>query len=141
MHEDRLKRFHDAQNGVYETALKEIAEGRKRSHWMWFIFPQIAGLGFSDVSRFYAIRDLHEAESYLEDVVLTRRLVSICKVLLTHDDKTAYDIFGSPDDMKLRSSMTLFCSVGSTLPIFQQVLDMFFDGKKDEKTLQLINRK
>jgi uncharacterized protein (DUF1810 family) len=140
MTEYKLQRFHKAQEQTYHNAFSEIRNGKKTSHWMWFIFPQIAGLGFSEISKFYAIRDLREAELYLKDDILAGRLISINKLLLEIRGKTAHEIFGSPDDSKLKSSMTLFSSVKDANPIFQQVLDHYFNGNKDAKTLQLIKR-
>ena len=134
-----LKRFAGAQERDYAAALSEIRGGRKRTHWMWYIFPQIAGLGLSETSRFYAIRDVSEAEEFLAHPVLGRRLVEISNALLEVEGKTANQIFGSPDDMKLKSSMTLFGALDETNPVFQNVLNKYFSGAKDEKTLQLIS--
>jgi uncharacterized protein (DUF1810 family) len=133
-----LKRFTEAQEADYELALSEIKNGRKRSHWIWYIFPQIKGLGFSEMSKFYAINDLSEAEAYLNDPVLGNRLIEISQALLQLPDDNATDIFGSPDDLKLKSSMTLFASVPGAPAVFQSVLDKFFNGEKDEKTLQIL---
>jgi uncharacterized protein (DUF1810 family) len=137
--EKNLQRFLDAQKTDYQTALLEIRNGRKRSHWMWYIFPQIQGLGFSETSKFYAIKDIKEAGEYLKHSVLGNRLIGICNELLKLESNDAYRIFGSPDDMKLKSSMTLFSSLQNQ-PVFQQVLDKFFEGAKDEKTLQIVQR-
>jgi uncharacterized protein (DUF1810 family) len=133
-----LKRFLEAQENDFETALAEIRRGRKQSHWMWYIFPQIAGLGFSPTSKFYAIKDRAEAEFYLSHPVLGARLIEISEALLEIDGKTANQIFGSPDDVKLKSSMTLFGALDDTNPVFQRVLDKYFNGEKDGRTLQLI---
>jgi uncharacterized protein (DUF1810 family) len=133
-----LKRFLDAQETVYETALAEVRSGKKRSHWMWYIFPQIQGLGFSETAQYYAIKNGAEAEAFLNHDVLGTRLVQITAELLKLQSNNATTIFGSPDDMKLKSSMTLFASVRDSHPVFQQVLDKFFNGQKDEKTLQRI---
>jgi uncharacterized protein (DUF1810 family) len=133
-----LQRFLDAQQSDYEIALSEIKNGRKRSHWMWYIFPQISGLGFSEVSRFYAIRNIDEAQRYLNHPVLGKRLVQISKVLLSLSTDNAKTIFTGPDDLKLKSSMTLFSLLPNADLIFQSVLDKFFSGEKDQKTLQLI---
>jgi len=133
-----LQRFLDAQEASYPTALAEIKAGRKRSHWMWYIFPQIQGLGFSETSRFYAIRDLTEAEAYLRHPVLGPRLVGISQELLQLAATDATRIFGSPDDMKLKSSMTLFAALDGGSPVFQAVLDKFFRGAADSRTLQLL---
>jgi len=134
-----LKRFLDAQANDFERALAEIKRGRKQSHWMWYIFPQIAGLGFSETSRFYAVKDRAEAELYLAHPVLGARLVRISEALLEIAGKTANQIFGSPDDVKLKSSMTLFGALKNTNPIFQSVLDKYFNGTNDLRTLQLID--
>jgi uncharacterized protein (DUF1810 family) len=134
-----LKRFLDAKENDFERALAEIKSGRKQSHWMWYIFPQIAGLGSSETSRFYAVKDRAEAELYLAHPVLGARLVEISEALLEIEGKTANQIFGSPDDMKLKSSMTLFGALKNTNPVFQSVLDEYFNGTNDLRTLQLID--
>lgn len=135
-----LKRFIDAQQTDYATALQEITDGRKKSHWMWYIFPQIAGLGQSETSRHFAIRNRDEAEGFLNHPLLGQRLVEISTALLRHSGRTAYSIFGSPDDMKLKSSMTLFAELKDPNPIFQKVLDQFFNGEKDQLTLEILRR-
>lgn len=135
---DNLKRFKEAQQRDYATALNEIKSGRKRSHWMWYIFPQIAGLGSTETSRYYAIKDIKEATDYLMDQELGFRLLEICKALLLLETNDALEVFGSPDDLKLRSSMTLFDAVPATFPVFGQVLDKFYGGERDERTLQLL---
>lgn len=140
-HESNLSRFLTAQKRDYAIALSEIKNGRKRSHWMWYIFPQIHGLGFSETSKFYAIKNIYEAEEFLNDPVLGKRLIEISNELLKLETKDARQIFGNPDDLKLRSSMTLFASLKNTDPVFQKVLDQFFDGKKDEKTLQILEER
>jgi uncharacterized protein (DUF1810 family) len=134
-----LQRFIDAQKNEYEIALSEIKAGRKRSHWMWYIFPQIQGLGISSMAQHYAISDLTEAQQYLQDPVLGPALIEICTALIQLRSVNANQIFGTPDDMKLRSSMTLFASVPSAHPVFQQVLDKYFGGKPDERTLRILN--
>ena len=133
-----LQRFVKAQVGTYDDALEEITNGRKRTHWMWFIFPQIKGLGYSETSKYYAINDLKEAENYLIHPLLGARLVEICYALLKHRDLTASSIFGKPDDMKLKSCMTLFASVPGTDGVFQAVLDAFFDSDTDFQTLTIL---
>ena len=133
-----LQRFLEAQEEDFSIALSEIKSGRKQSHWMWYIFPQIAGLGFSSTSRFYAIKDFAEAEEYLNHPILGERLIKISEALLEIEGKTAHQIFGSPDDMKLKSSMTLFAELKETNPVFQKVLDKYFDGETDERTLQIL---
>ncbi len=135
----KLKRFLDAQHADYEIALSEIKNGRKQSHWIWYIFPQVQGLGFSHTSKFYAIQDMDEAEEFLKHPVLGDRLVAICNELLKLESNDANKIFGSPDDMKLKSSMTLFSSLNMN-PVFQSVLDKFFNGTKDTKTLRMIGK-
>lgn len=137
--EMNLQRFIEAQRNDYGTALSEIKNGKKRSHWMWYIFPQIDGLGFSETSRYYAIKDIEEAKAFLQDKVLGSRLIEICTELLSLTSNDAHGIFGSPDDMKLKSSMTLFASL-QIHPVFQQVLDKFFKGSPDEKTVQIIKK-
>lgn len=138
--ENSLQRFLDAQARDYPQALTEIKAGRKRSHWMWYVFPQIQGLGFSSTSQHYAIRDAAEAAAYLKHPVLGLRLVEIAGELLKLGSHDASRIFGSPDDLKLRSSMTLFAAVPGADPVFWAVLDAFFDGQPDTKTLQLLGR-
>jgi uncharacterized protein (DUF1810 family) len=134
-----LKRFLEAQETDFETALAEIRRGRKQSHWMWYIFPQIAGLGFSSTSKFYAIKDRAEAENYLAHPLLGKRLIEISNALLEIEGKTANQIFGSPDDAKLKSSMTLFGAFENTNPVFRKVLDKYFNGAEDQRTLELID--
>jgi len=138
--EYNLERFIDAKEASYEIALSEIKSGRKKSHWMWYIFPQVQGLGFSETSKFYAIKDIGEAKAFLEHPVLGERLVRICNALLHLESDNAHNIFGSPDDLKLRSSMTLFSSLNIN-PVFQKLLEKFFNGIKDDKTLQIIGSK
>ena len=134
-----LRRFETAQKSDYETALTEIKNGRKTSHWMWYIFPQIAGLGITDTSRFYSIKDPEEAVEYLKHPVLGKRLVEISMELLKLESNNARMIFGVPDDMKLRSSMTLFASMPGADPVFQLVLNKFFDGEPDPKTIKILD--
>jgi uncharacterized protein (DUF1810 family) len=136
--ETNLQKFLDAQQKHFEPALSEIQNGKKQSHWMWFIFPQIRGLGFSETSKYYAIRDKQEAEAFLKHPVLGKRLTAICHALLEQPDHNANRIFGSPDDLKLKSSMTLFASAHNTDPVFQSVLDKFFGGAMDKRTLEII---
>ncbi len=134
----RLQRFTDAQDseGAYERALPELRAGRKTSHWMWFVFPQIAGLGHSSMARIYAISALPEAEAYLEHPVLGPRLIESTRVLAELTGRTAREIFGETDAMKLRSSMTLFARAAPHVPLFGQVLDQYFDGLGDAATEQ-----
>ena len=131
-----LERFVAAQNsgGTYDQALAELQVGNKTGHWMWFVFPQVAGLGHSDTSRRYAISSLEEARDYLDHPVLGPRLLECAQVLSTHKDRAAEEIFGSVDARKLRSSMTLFSRAAPDQPVFARVLDIYFDGEADLET-------
>jgi len=133
-----LNRFVEAQEGDYENALAEIRSGRKRSHWMWYVFPQFQGLGFSSTSRRYAIKSLAEARAYLNHPVLGPRLLECVEAALSIEGRSAHDIFGSPDDMKLRSCATLFAHVSPAGSVFHRLLDKYFMGQQDDKTLQLL---
>ena len=133
-----LQRFIAAQAGVYTQALAEIRAGRKQSHWMWFIFPQIDGLGSSPTARRYAIKSRAEAEAYLQHPVLGARLVECAEAALAVDGRSALQIFSQPDDMKLRSSATLFAAVDSRGTVFQRVIDKYFDGEPDRRTQELL---
>jgi len=134
-----LERFLEAQEQSYQNALEEIRNGRKESHWMWYIFPQIKGLGSSSMSNFYGLKNLKEAEAYLKHHILGKRLVEICTVLLGLDERDAYSIFGSPDHLKLKSCLTLFSQVENTNQIFEQLLSKYFNSKYDEITLSMID--
>ena len=133
-----LRRFIDAQESSYRKALAEIAAGQKVSHWMWYIFPQYDGLGFSSTSKHYAIKSLSEARAYLDHSTLGPRLRECVDALLGVTGRSAQQIFDSPDDMKLKSSMTLFAHISPEGSVFEQVLDKYFDGYRDEKTLELV---
>jgi uncharacterized protein (DUF1810 family) len=135
-----LERFVSAQNraDTFKTAVGELRAGRKRSHWMWFVFPQIAGLGHSPMSQTYAISSLEEARAYLAHDVLGARLVECARILAGLEGLTAQDIFGGIDALKLRSSMTLFAYADSANPIFGQVLEAYFGGIPDEATERLL---
>lgn len=133
-----LNRFIDAQLRDYPNALTEIKNGRKQSHWMWYIFPQIAGLGMSEISTYYSIQDFDEAKAYMEEPLLRSHMLEICEALLEQECSDANKIFGFPDDMKLKSSMTLFAQACPDMDIFQKVLDKFFNGNKDQKTMDLL---
>ena len=133
-----LKRFLDAQDDLYLQALAEVANAKKVTHWMWFIFPQLKGLGFSETAKFYGIDGLDEAAAYLSHPVLGRNLVDISEVLLKINGKTATAIFGTPDDLKLRSCMTLFSKVPNADPVFSNVLDQYFMGITDARTIQIL---
>ena len=133
-----LARFVAAQRGSYEHALAEIASGRKRSHWMWYVFPQFAGLGMSATSRKYAMASLAEAEAYLRHEVLGPRLVACADAALAVEGRSAREIFGSPDDLKLRSSATLFAQVSPDGSVFHRLLEKYFGGEPDAATLRLL---
>lgn len=135
-----LDRFLKAQAGSYDAALREIRGGRKRSHWIWYIFPQIQGLGFSSTAQFYAITDLEEAKAYLQEPTLRARLLEISEALLELSSNDPTEVMGWPDDLKLRSSMTLFAEAEPGCDVFQKVLDKFYGGAKDQKTLQILYR-
>jgi uncharacterized protein (DUF1810 family) len=133
-----LQRFVEAQEGVFEEACAELRRGKKTGHWMWFVFPQIAGLGFSEMSRRYAIRSLEEARAYVAHPVLGPRLREVCGILNGIEGRSAYQVFGSPDDLKLRSSMTLFAKAVEEKGVFLEVLRKYFGGVEDERTLELM---
>ena len=133
-----LQRFLDAQDKVYETALAELRAGRKRTHWMWFVFPQIARLGHSPTAVYYAIADRAEAQSYLAHPLLGARLAECAQALLGVTGRTAHEILGSPDDLKLRSSMTLFAQVAGPDSVFRRVLERYYGGEADARTLDLL---
>lgn len=133
-----MERFVKAQEGVYATALAELQAGEKDTHWMWFIFPQMRGLGTSAMAYVYGITGAEEARAYLAHPVLGPRLRACCETLLVHADLTAEDILGDVDAMKLRSSMTLFAQVGGEDSVFHRVLARFYNGKMDEHTLALL---
>jgi uncharacterized protein (DUF1810 family) len=134
-----LERFLQAQAGVYPDVVAELKAGKKASHWMWFIFPQLAVLGRSDTARFYGLTDLEHAREYWAHPMLGVRLEACCCLLLDIPSGTVHDIFGSPDDLKLRSCMTLFEAAAPQTPIFARVLERFYQGKRDELTLGHLN--
>ena len=133
-----LDQFLAAQQGVYPRALEELRAGRKRSHWMWYVFPQLAGLGLSATAVHYAIADLAEARAYLAHPLLGPRLEECARALLDVTGRTAHEILGSPDDLKLRSSMTLFAQVAGADPVFRRVLERYYGGEADARTLELL---
>lgn len=133
-----LNRFVKAQQHIYDTALSELTAGRKRSHWMWFIFPQIHGLGRSETARFYAIEGRAEAEAYLVHPVLGPRLVDCTQAMLSHSNLTAHDVLGSPDDLKFRSSMTLFAAVSEDGSLFETAIKAFNASEYDQATLRML---
>jgi uncharacterized protein (DUF1810 family) len=135
-----LDRFLDAQMDTYQIALQEIKNGRKETHWMWYIFPQIVGLGHSSNSQYYAIKDISEAQAYYNHEILGTRLVEISNELLKLDKDDAVAIFGHTDAMKLKSSMTLFSQVANTNSVFQQVLQKYYHGQMDNRTIKIIKR-
>ena len=134
-----LNRFVQAQAHNFDVALAEIRGGRKLSHWMLYIFPQFTGLGYSAMSQRYAIRSSAEARAYLNHPILGSRLLRCCETLLAIEGRSAYEIFGSPDDLKLKSCATLFASVSSEGSVFERLLDRYFQGERDNKTLELLN--
>lgn len=135
-----LTRFVVAQEGVYEQALAEIRAGRKRSHWMWYVFPQLKGLGSSPTSIQYAIGSGEEARAYLAHPILGSRLIECAEATLQIQGRSALQIFGAPDDLKLRSSATLFASVSQDGSVFHQIIDKYFDGEPDVRTIELMAR-
>ena len=135
-----LSRFLKAQEPVYARVLSELRGGQKRTHWMWFIFPQIDGLGFSATTKYYAIKSLTEAQHYLEHPVLGARLLECAEAILAVKGRSISEIFGYPDDLKLKSSMTLFSCVPNSPAVFDQVLDKYFRGEQDAKTLALLEK-
>jgi uncharacterized protein (DUF1810 family) len=137
MDSNSLDRFLKAQQSMYETALEEIKKGKKESHWIWYIFPQLRGLGYSPKAYTYGINGLEEAKVYLEHPVLSGRLIEISKALLAHKGENIEDIMGDIDALKLRSSMTLFGLLSESNSVFHQVLDCFYDGQMDELTLKI----
>ena len=137
---NNLKRFTEAQYRDYEQALKEIKIGRKESHWMWYIFPQLKGLGRSYTSDFYGIENLDEAKAFLQDPYLGKNLQEIAAALLELDNDNATQIMGRPDDMKLKSSMTLFACADPENAVFEKVLEKFYNGHKDRRTLKMLSK-
>lgn len=137
---DRLERFIEPQEQDYEQALKEIRNGRKVSHWIWYIFPQLRGLGKSYMSDYYGIRDLDEAKAFLQDPYRGKHLQKISEALLNLDNDNATQIMGRPDDMKLKSSMTLFACADPENAVFEKVLEKFYNGHKDGRTLKMLSK-
>ncbi len=141
MTEPNLSRFRDAQAPVYREVIRELTSGRKRSHWMWFVFPQLAGLGQSPMAKRYAIRDLEEAKRYLADPILGGRLRQAIRLMLNQKEKSALEILGSPDDLKFRSCLTLFCEAAADdadRALLKDALDQFYGGELDSRTLTLL---
>lgn len=142
MHTDNsLNRFISAQQPIYSQVLKELRHAQKTTHWMWFIFPQIEGLGYSSTAKYYSIKSIEEAKEYVAHPVLGKRLLECSNILLNIKGKSADEIFGYPDNMKLRSSMTLFNFVAPEHKVFADVLEKYFAGEPDEKTLSILQKK
>ena len=135
-----LNRFIIAQEGIYDRAFAELRDGLKRSHWMWYIFPQIEGLGHSPTTRSYSMKSLEEARQYLAHPVLGQRLKECAEAVLAVQGRSASDIFGHPDDWKLQSSMTLFELVSGPQSVFGRVLDKYYQGTRDSRTLQIVGK-
>jgi uncharacterized protein (DUF1810 family) len=131
-----LQRFVDAQAPLFGQVLTELRQGRKQSHWMWFVFPQISGLGRSETARHYALSSLDEARAYLQHPLLGPRLVQCAQIIAPQTHYSARQLFGSPDDLKLHSSMTLFAVAAPETPIFEEVLAAYFNGERDRSTLE-----
>ena len=136
----RLERFIEAQNRVYDLVRAELALGEKTTHWMWFIFPQLKALGRSVTAKHFGIESLEEATAYWQHPILGNRLFECTQLLLQQPNSDAFEVFGSPDDMKLRSCLTLFRQVAADELVFQQALGRFFHGEPDEATLDLLNK-
>ena len=132
--------FVQAQNTIYPSVIKELTEGRKRSHWMWFIFPQMKGLGSSSMARRFAIESLEQAKEYLQHDVLGARLIECAELLLLHPAKSALDIFGSPDNLKLQSSLTLFAFAAGKKCVFEELLYQFYQGDYDMNTIEMLKQ-
>ena len=138
MDQYNLNRFIEAQMVTYEGAMLELARGRKDSHWVWYIFPQIEGLGNSDTIKLYAIKSLEEGRAYLKHPVLGQRLIKACEILLSLKDASMDEVMGFPDDLKLLSSMTLFEALSDSNSIFTKIIEFYFEDERDEISLKLI---
>jgi uncharacterized protein (DUF1810 family) len=136
-----LSRFLSVQQNIFAQVVKELRNGKKTSHWMWFIFPQIEGLGHSSTSKYYSIKNINEAKEYIDHPILGMRLLECCNIILKIDGKTASDIFGYPDDIKLRSSLTLFHSIAPEHKVFADVLKKYFASDQDEKTISILRKR
>ncbi|MBQ6510336.1 MAG: DUF1810 domain-containing protein [Flexilinea sp.] len=135
-----MKRFLDAHKRDYEQALREIRAGHKQSHWIWYIFPQLKELGYSSTAKYYGIRDLEEAKAFLAEPTLRAHLLEICGALLALDTDDPHAVMGYPDELKLRSSVTLFREAEPDCPVFQQILEKYYDGEPDQETLSLLQK-
>lgn len=140
MNDSLFNDFIQAQNAVYPSVIKELTEGHKRTHWMWFIFPQVKGLGHSTMAQRFAIESLEQAKEYLQHDVLGARLIECAELLLLHPDKSALDIFGSPDNLKLQSSLTLFAFAAGNKCVFEQLLSQFYEGSYDINTIRMLKK-
>ena len=141
MDEYNLNRFVEAQMITYEGAMLELARGRKESHWIWYIFPQIEGLGSSDTAKLYAIKSLEEGRAYLRHPELGPRLIEACEILLSLKDASMDEVMGFPDDLKLQSSMTLFETLPDSSSIFTKIIEIYFDNERDKNSLEIIQSK
>ena len=133
-----LSRFLEAQMVTYDSAMLELARGSKKSHWIWYIFPQIEGLGISDTAKLYSIKSLEEGRAYLEHPVLGPRLVEACEILLSLKEASMDEVMGFPDDLKLLSSMTLFEVVSDSNSIFTKMIEFYYEGRRDKASLDII---
>ena len=140
MNDSLFNDFIQAQNAVYPSVIKELTEGHKRTHWMWFIFPQVKGLGHSTMAQRFAIESLEQAKEYLQHDVLGARLMECAELLLLHPDKSALDIFGSPDNLELQSSLTLFAFAAGNKCVFEQLLSQFYEGSYDINTIRMLKK-
>jgi len=138
MNQYNLNRFIEAQMTTYEGAMLELARGRKESHWVWYIFPQIKGLGRSDTAKLYSIKSLEEGRAYLEHSVLGPRLIKACEILLSLKDTSMDEVMGFPDDLKLLSSVTLFEAISEPNTIFTKIIEIYFDGERDKTSLEIL---
>ena len=141
MDQYNLNRFVNAQLTTYECAMLELTQGRKESHWIWYIFPQIEGLGSSDTAKLYAIKSLEEGRAYLRHPELGPRLIEACEILLSLKDASMDEIMGFPDDLKLQSSMTLFETLPDSSSIFTKIIEIYFDNERDKNSLEIIQSK
>jgi uncharacterized protein (DUF1810 family) len=135
-----LNRFTSAQKNIYGTVLAELRSGQKRTHWMWYIFPQIDGLGYSSTAKYYSIKSMEEAQQFLKHPVLGTRLLECAEAVLAIEERSIAEIFGYPDDLKLKSSMTLFAYVAAPDSVFIRILDKYFHGEQDVRTLDLLEK-
>jgi uncharacterized protein (DUF1810 family) len=134
-----LERFVAAQKSVYSTVIEELESGTKISHWMWFIFPQVEGLGKTETAKYYAIKSLDEAKSYVAHPLLGKRLQECIELVLDIDGKSANAVFGYPDNLKFKSSMTLFLVAAPHIDLFQRAINKYYDGQRDRVTIQILN--